>query len=823
MSWTLPLSSSPLAPSVPGPSQRNQRQLPNSPSELPSDPSTTPAGPPPSSAASFTPAGPPPSSVFGSSQLGSGKTLFKSKSSNRRNSSQKNANPFSRNIDESKLARYLDKSGDLGLGNGNGTQLRNHMSLATSSSRIEAQGEEEASDGTQSDDYDTEEDEDDVQDEEEDDEINNDSNFHVILSPIKPALNGSITNGTPDLGSSILNSGLRGVKRPRGGASLPVASPRRTKRPAKPKHESAIPRIARSIAAQLGVADLNEPEDFILGTENILLQRLCESPSRYIREELGLAKSLANVSESLSNFWTATREQDLAKSRFREDVCLRIGPEETASFLHKAIFLGTLLLQLQHRPEARGKQALALTQLNQPKFSRTSNQAQQSSNPTAYPRVLADWLDRHHNPYQQTVIEVAKCQPSPTAHPNLWDMLFSLTLRGRIADVASILKKCNFQDARTAKADGSISGGYHGEQLRNIERVVSKAVQVLELCPTLLDDDWHVTGNGWEMFRKRMAQALEDLATFAEGRDRDLDPADVSFEASNFGLRSTTMGLSKSTRKAESRVPWTIYQNMKVIYGILLGGSTEILSQAQDWAEATIGLTMWWDGDDEEDMPFERLAVPKKSMRKSNARGPRLVTVNSGAAYSRRLAHSFQQVTDELEDDLFQINSLNSVEVGLACIFEGNVDGVLNLLQGWSLPVAAAVAEIGALGGWVPRSGFMDLMPDSTIDHDPDTPQATTTDSVLAQYADKLAEKDVLQGKEKSVAVEGWEVSVAVLNRIDDKTLANRLVTQLLNELSVESDERIAKVLAVCKEFELDECARRITEVRHFKKSESKS
>jgi hypothetical protein len=49
------------------------------------------------------------------------------------------------------------------------------------------------------------------------------------------------------------------------------------------------------------------------------------------------------------------------------------------------------------------------------------------------------------------------------------------------------------------------------------------------------------------------------------------------------------------------------------MYGILLGGATEIISFAQDWVEATIGLTAWWNGDDNDEIALGSLAMTRRS------------------------------------------------------------------------------------------------------------------------------------------------------------------------------------------------------------------
>ncbi|KAK4695287.1 hypothetical protein P7C71_g2436, partial [Lecanoromycetidae sp. Uapishka_2] len=817
MSWTVPLSSSPQPPSTPGSGQRSINFFTKSPNGIPSNPSTTPAGPPPSSVRSFTPADPPPSSIFGSSQLSSGKTLFKKKSSaTSSNGLRGDINPFSKSIDEDKLARYLNKTGQFDLGSSNGAPTKNTFGLPVSSPQGgSASDSEEAS-------YDEDSEglpeiDDDPESEEYEGNMDVDTRIETSMpdlgSTMKSALNGSLANGNTGLGSSILNGNPRGVKRSRGGAMLPSTYFRSPKKSSKSKQDSAVPAIAKHMATKFGVAELEESDEFIVRTEEIIQRDLygLETPDK--GREQARTSGLPQTSESLSRLWRSAHDQYVASIQSENDMIIGIGPNEEEPSLQKAIFVGALLLQLRHPPEARGMQALAVARLNRSStYSRSSEHVVVPPNPTALPKVLIDWLDIHHNPYHSAVTEVLKNQPNPTAHHNYWDVVSSLTLRGKLGDVALLLKRSNFQHARTAKEDSQGSDGYQGLQIRNIDRVISRAIQALETCPALQDDNWNVTGNEWMIYRKRIEQAVDDLAVFSEGRDRDADPSDSTLEASNFGLQRTTMGLSQSTRKAESRVPWQVYQNLKAIYGILLGGSTEIISQAQDWVEATIGLAVWWDGDDEEDMPVGSLAMTRRSLRKSNARNTRLVDVNPNAAYLRKLAEAFERVTDDSDDDLFQINSINPVEVGLASVFEGNVEGVIGLLRAWSLPIAAAIAEIAGTGGWFVRSGGVNLMGFSTDDLQLEGEPNMTMDSIIVDYAERLSAQESVQGRLKGTAYEGWELSIAVLKRLQDQKVAKELVGQLLDDMPVETDERIGKILDTCKRFKLEGEARRITE-----------
>ena len=624
-------------------------------------------------------------------------------------------------------------------------------------------------------------------------------------------------------GSSPVGSTPRGIKRSRGGAAISPASTRSMAKQHSSK-ESRIPAIAKSLATQLGAASLNEPDDLILKSENTIDQLHAST----LNEEPPLDHDalLPDATEELVRVWRACRDDDLKKNPPASVVTFNVGPGSEAPRYHKAAYLGALLLQLHHPPAAKGLQAYAVSKFGRSSgFSRSLSSTQSRYRPTALPKVLLDWLDDNHNPYQAAILNLISHHPNPTAHGKYWDIIFSSTLRGKISDVISIFKHSKFEHARTAREGGQNDDGYHGMTLKNIKRVIDRAVQVLEMCPAQQDGDWEVHGDDWLLFRKRIEQAMADLATFAEGRNRDLEHSESSFEASNFGIKSPSSGLSQSARRAESQVPWTIYQNLRAMYGILLGGTTEIISSAQDWVEATIGLAVWWDGDDDEDIVVGSPAMTRRSLRKSQVRGSRFVDLNPTEAYLRRLASAFERIIDDRDEELFQIDSINPVEVGLACIFEGNVEGVISLLRGWSLPIATYVAEIAGLGHWFGGGFNADLMgnfDESDLlvlsSYDTRREKPVTHDTLLTEYAESIFSIDYLtpsaamKASSAASATEGWELSIRLLSRLYDTTRAERKLTNLLKDLPLESDFRVDKVLNTCHEFDLPDLSRNIAE-----------
>lgn len=821
MSFSVPFSSSP--PSTPGAKQPTNYA--NGFGSLATNPSTTPAGPPPSSSNSFTPAGPPPSNFFTTSETNFSHPPNQSPNLFKMGSRRDPNSPSFKTVHPNKQRRELQSEQPrlktfpvLGSERWGNQPVRSRPPPGPDSD--DDQSPESESSGEQA--------EEDIEDGDYSEESEpgsilldaHDQNQPRGLASVKTSsLNDSVMSGG-DLeftlyGSSVNDVTPRGIKRSRGGASISNGSSHRKEKSHRTKKESPIPTMAKNMALQLGIASLDDPDSLITGTEDLVSQ-LYASDAVAQRQERALEITLPDISEKLCTLWKGCYKEGLDDSPHEGDYVAMIGPKNGPPF-QRAIFLATLLLQLQHPPAAKGKQALAI-----PRTTRSST-SRFPPKPMALPKILLDWLDDYHHPYKEDTLNLTAHRPNPTASFDYWDILFSCAVRGQISEVTKILKKSNFKDAHTARQDGQDKDGYQGIQLGNIERVINRAIQLLESCPALQDGDWNVPGGQWQIFRKRVEQALNDLANLAEGRDRDLDPEESEFEAYNFGIQNPKTTLSQSTRRAESRVPWTIYQNLKALYGILLGGSTEIISLAQDWVEAVIGLNIWWDGeDDDDDFAVGSLAMTRRSLRRSQSQRTRFVDVNSEAAYSRRLAFALASVTDDSNENVFQISPFNSLEVGLASIFEGNIEGVIGLLKGWSLPVATAVVEIATLGGWYESSaggplthGFneSDLMVLSYGQEE----RASQRDGLLADYAEALFETEVFRQTRRSESREGWEMAIGVLSRLDDSGKAKyRKLRELLRRIPLGSDARVDKILEICREFGMEREAQSIAEVGSF-------
>ncbi|KAL8920546.1 MAG: hypothetical protein Q9208_006168 [Pyrenodesmia sp. 3 TL-2023] len=658
----------------------------------------------------------------------------------------------------------------------------------------------------------------------------NNSDGNRLKSAMRPAVaNGSL--GSPDgldlarseFGSSIGPTSPRSTKRLRDSTAQFDAFNQQRPSAKRLKKDSAIPGIIQNISAKLGTAKLQESGHLILETES-WMGNLYRAETLPEDEEKAVEAVLPFASKGLCDLWRTSNTQAEQDVNMDDDVLMGIGPSENATQLQKASFIAPLLLQIHHPPPIVGRQAFAAPRtfrMSQPATAPGSDSSQPPSRSTPLPKVFHDWLRDYHDPYVSAVEDLQSLRPNPTRHMNYWDILFNMLLRGKVFDVAQTLKKSDFQYARTARDDDG-SDGYHGAMLKNISTVVSRMARIIDECPILRDDDWNIPGSSWSLFRKRTEQALADLTDFVEGDSEEQAQTIPEIEAPSFGLRSTTSHLAQSVRDAERKLPSIIYENLKTMYGILLGKSPEIVSSAQDWVEATLGLTIWWDGEDDDGEDLAAgLRQSRRSFRQSVSRGNRTVDLNPIAAYVRRLATAFERVTDEEDPDLFQIDSNNSVEVGLASVFEGNVEGVVGLLHSWSLPVCSAVVEIANLAGWFESSagpekvaGFnqSDLMVLSYGQHE----QRLTLDRILVDYAEALFKVDSLKHMVRKAPVEGWELSMQILSRLDDEELGTKKVGELLQRLPLTSDKRVDKLLRLCQDFGLDREASDIAEVQHL-------
>lgn len=83
----------------------------------------------------------------------------------------------------------------------------------------------------------------------------------------------------------------------------------------------------------------------------------------------------------------------------------------------------------------------------------------------------------------------------------------------------------------------------------------------------------------------------------------------------------------------------------------------------------------------------------------------------------------------------------------------------------------------------------------------------------MVEYADRLFQKDEIKVPREKSSREGWELSIQVLARLEDRSMADKKVVDLLSQLPLVSDLRVDKILDICQDFGMDREAGTIAEV----------
>ena len=542
--------------------------------------------------------------------------------------------------------------------------------------------------------------------------------------------------------------------------------------------ESVYGKIAKNIYNQMGLPAVTESDDLVLDTESIV--------TRFYDEDIDpaddgekLQRALAAIPGELTKLWATYNENTAIVDS--EEYTTAIGPGPRASSFAKANFIAGLTLQLHH-PQVDKLDSFQLRV-------------------KPLPQVLLEWIDEYHEPYPQQLEEIQLHRPSPANHHLFWDTILNSLLRGKVVAVVNIMKSAGWKNARADMDDPRVSSaqnGYSGVALANVERVIRAATQVLSLCPAV-NGDWNIRSSDWTLFRLRVSQALEDLKSFAEGRDSIRDESITSNTS-----RSNTY--SQTARQAESRVPWHIYQRLVTLYNLVIGEKSAIIENAQDWCEATVGLLVWWD-------------EGRNDRRVGLGRSQRSARDSEAEAYIRKLRKCFTSATSESTD--FEVNTLDPVEVGLASLLEGDHEAVIGFLRAWSGPVSSAVAEVASLAGWLPHAESQNLINMGSLDQEDldllgynSSPSKAdgVKDQTLIAYARSLAQRAPLKGR--GVTKEGWELAIAVLGRLDSTARSEEMIGDFLQGFSLDSSATVDKLWILLNNIGMNKHAETTAEVR---------
>jgi hypothetical protein len=543
-------------------------------------------------------------------------------------------------------------------------------------------------------------------------------------------------------------------------------------------------KIAKDYYTKMGVPTVEESDDLVLNTENIIT-RLYDEGLGISDNDYQFQHAVTVIPGELTMLWGQYNRRTAALHS--EEYAAGIGPGSKSSKFAKANFIAGLALQIYH-PKVDDTKSF------QPKVK-------------PLPQVLLEWIDEHHDPYPSQIEELQMHRPSPSNHPAFWDTVLNSLLRGKVVAVVNILKNAGWRHARAEIEDirrSSSAVGYTGIALTNIERVISKASEVLSQCPAV-HGDWNIRGSEWTLFRVRVSQALEDLKNFAEGRNRDRNDSE-GFSTSTG--RSNTY--SQTAKKAESQVPWSIYQNLLALYGLIIGESDPIIANGSDWFEATVGLLVWWDEGKED----RRLTLGR-------SRGPHGTTSKGSdpEIYVRKLRRSFELATAESTE--LTVNTNDKVEVALASLLEGDNESVVGFLRGWSGPVSSAVAEVASLAGWLPHAEPQSLI-NMELDQDDmellginSSPSKAdgVKDQTLIAYARSLANRR--QMKVPGITPrEGWEISIAILGRLDSAARSEEMVGDFLHNFPLDSSATVDKLWRLLNNIGMTRHAENTAEVR---------
>jgi hypothetical protein len=228
-----------------------------------------------------------------------------------------------------------------------------------------------------------------------------------------------------------------------------------------------------------------------------------------------------------------------------------------------------------------------------------------------------------------------------------------------------------------------------------------------------------------------------------------------------------------------------------------------------------LGLTIWWDGEDD-DIAQGSLAASRRSLMRSQRVRP--VDVTPVTAYCQRLTSSFAAVVEN-SDEEFSVNVTDRFEVGLACVLDDNIEGVLHIVRGWSLTAASAIAEVASAGGWYkPTGGLLggfdqsDLM---VLSYNEQNRTGATKDDLQIAYSQALTTKGTITSQDSQTSKEGWELAVQVLSRLDDSITASQRIESIINDLPLDSASQVDKITQLCYAMNLNSQAISIASVCH--------
>lgn len=536
--------------------------------------------------------------------------------------------------------------------------------------------------------------------------------------------------------------------------------------------------VAQSLT--LGPPGLHEKDVCIINTEEAL-NKLWTAVGTAEVDPVELDNAIGSTVQELLVTW----QKQMEKTQHVE--VLHDGA--TASRFDKAAVVAGLLLPIRHCPQARGAWAAR---------SRMS-----------IPKLLLDWLNNHDWPLRSGLGEVAAHLPNCAAHNAYWDVLFSAALHGDLTSVIRFLREADWSKAATAVIDEPDTHVYSAMQVHRLTEAVRECIVALEKAPSLQHGDFNIADGSWAVFRKIMAQTITDLEVFAEGESANRHSQQSS--------RPLAGSISFQSRKVQSSLPWTPYQNMHTLLKLLCGSQTDIAAAATNWLEAALCMTVWWDGEDDpidQEAIQHSLASSHRLLTRSGSQ--RLLDVSPQEAYLKKLASTASTFWTDPEDygvAQHVVSTVDPIEMAFYCALTGDVEGVLSLLSGWSTVVAKAVIEVADCGSWL-GLGLMDKFDQSdlmVLSYGGPQTRQNRRDAAIIEFA-QLVEKHPpfkLDGTKMARVmvhvVEGWQLSIETMARLRDRPAALKRVSDLLGRKQITDIFQVEQTVELCNRIGLHE------------------
>lgn len=171
------------------------------------------------------------------------------------------------------------------------------------------------------------------------------------------------------------------------------------------------------------------------------------------------------------------------------------------------------------------------------------------------------------------------------------------------------------------------------------------------------------------------------------------------------------------------------------------------------------------------------------------------------------------------EDSDLQVSPVDHVEVGIACVLCGHLEGLINILRGWSPVISTAVVEIADAGGWLNTSatnaaanGFSesDLL---VLSYGGRRLRGVNCDEIVVQYADLLAKHAKLESTTPSGGLEGWQIALQVLRRVKNERVAHERMSKLLDKLDITDSTQVRFTASLCEKLALYEQSKQLSSV----------